>query len=158
MTAEDRAEAAEAKNLHRTAQSHSSDRSFLSSTSPCDAPVLPQVARKFTLPQIRIESPLYSLFISVAAFRSCTFAFITATFPTFLCFCGNRTPALFSLPAHPRQHAQFPHDQHVDVYGLLVPRQPDRPVAPFGACPVPFDVQDHVFFMFQPPAVPHRDQ
>src|SRR5437879_852073 len=65
---------------------------------------------------------------------------------------------LLSLPLHPGQNTQFPHDQHVDVHRLLVPRQPSRPCGPFGSCPGSFYVQDHVFFVLQPPCVLHRDQ
>jgi len=69
---------------------------------------------------------------------------------------GSCAPALslrLPLAFHSGQNAKLAHNQQIDVHRLLVPHQMHVPVGPLGTRPVSFHMQDHVFFMFQPPRV-----
>src|SRR6267143_5217769 len=71
--------------------------------------------------------------------------------------CCHPEPAtcssLLSVPlaAYSGQNAQFTQDQHIHVYGQLVPHQAGIPILPVRSRPVAFDAKDHVLFMFEPP-------
>jgi len=63
-----------------------------------------------------------------------------------------------SLAADSGENAKLAQDQHLHVYGLVVTNQASVPFLAIEASAVALDAKYHVFFMFEPPGVFHRDQ